>query len=83
MLLAVVATLADGYAVMFVLPDAPETARETVVDIQADPPGVEWLQRTRLRELTRQAHLTTDQQPVTKVQLHSTDAASRLAAREA
>jgi hypothetical protein len=40
MLLAVVATLAGGYAVMFVLPDAPETARETVVDIQADPPPV-------------------------------------------
>ncbi len=45
MLLAVVATLAGGYAVMFVLPDAPETARETMVDIQADTPGVEWLQR--------------------------------------
>ena len=45
MLLAVVATLAGGYAVMFVRPDAPETARETVVDIQAETPGVEWLQR--------------------------------------
>ena len=45
MRLAVVATLTGGYAVMFILPDAPETARETVVDRQADTPGVEWLQR--------------------------------------
>ena len=44
-LLTVVAALTSGYALVVVLPDATQTARETTVDMNADTPGVEWLQR--------------------------------------
>ncbi len=40
-LLVVVTALTGGYALMFILPDATET----VVSMNADTPGVEWLQR--------------------------------------